>query len=95
MTVMGSTQQNPMMLTNTPALPRLNRSLGIGGPKNRLQMVQPIHRVYEKLREQPMMEMMALKPTTGPKLMQAIAQANAMVTQTARLGVSASGTGSR
>lgn len=40
--------------------------------------------VYEKVRAQVTSERMALKPTTGPKLMQATHEAKAIVVQTAR-----------
>lgn len=48
--------------------------------------------VYEKVRALLTSEMIALKPTTGPKLMHATQPASATVVQTARRGVSASGT---
>ena len=48
--------------------------------------------LYENVSAQVTSERIALKPTTGPKLMQATHAARPMVVQTARRGVSASGT---
>lgn len=73
-----------------PALPRLKRSRGSPLPKYRRQMVHAVVRLYEKVRAQMARETIALKPTTGPKLMQVMAEERAMVAQTARRGVSAS-----
>ena len=90
--VTGSTHANAMMLTANPHFPSEKRSFGIGGPVKRRQMTQKIVMVYENVRDTATSEMMALKPTTGPKLTQERAKARPTVVHTDRRGVSRSQT---
>lgn len=91
-TVTGATQHNAMILITPPHLPRLNRSRGIGLPKYRRQMTQAMVMVYEDVKDTMTKDIIALKPTTGPKLTHARTHVNPIVVQTALRGTSASWT---
>ena len=80
------------MLTRPPDQPKLKRSPGSGLPKNRRHAVHAIVRLYDEVNETTTRETIALKPTVGPKFMQTMQEDRATLAQTARRGVSASGT---
>lgn len=89
-TVNGAVQPKAMMLMMRPQRPSVKRSRGIGFPKNRLQISAARQMLYEKVMAMIVRETMALKPTTGPKLMSEMTQVKPMTTQTARRGTSKS-----
>ena len=81
-------QHSATKLTKRPQRPREKRSRGIGLPKKRRQISAAMQIVYEAVVAIMVSETMALKPTTGPKLMSERAQVKAIETQTARRGTS-------
>ena len=88
-TVSGAVHANATRLARRPqGRPSEKRSFGIGLPKQRRQINVAIQMVYEEVIAMIVSETMALKPTTGPKLMRDMVQVKAIDTETARRGTS-------
>ena len=89
-TVSGAVQASATKFTKRPHCPSENRSFGIGLPKKRRQISAAMQIVYENVMAMIVSDTIALKPTTGPKLMNDNAQVNTIDTQTALRGTSKS-----
>ena len=88
-TVSGAVHASAIILISSPqGRPRLKRSFGSGLPKQRRQINAAMQKLYENVIAIIVSETIALKPTTGPKLIRARMQVNIIDTQTARRGTS-------
>ena len=90
--VSGAVHAKATRLMGRPQRPREKRSLGMGLPNSRRQIKAAMQMVYEDVMAMIVSDTMALKPTTGPKLMREMTQVKAMETHTARRGTSKSWT---
>ena len=86
--VSGAVHAKATTLTNRPQRPSEKRSFGIDLPKQRRQINAAMQIVYEAVIAMIVSETMALNPTTGPKLIKAMMEVNAIDTQTALRGTS-------
>ena len=81
--MIGLIVHSAAMLTNTPHRPSEKRSFGSPPPFHLCQMTQEMVITYEHVSETETREMMALKPTLEPKLMQVMTKVAAMTVQSA------------
>ncbi len=89
----GAVHPNATRLISMPqGFPSEKRSFGSGLPKQRRQINAARQKLYENVIAIIVNETIAKKPATGPKLMRAMMQVNAIETQTARRGTSKSWT---
>lgn len=84
--------QRAAILTKTPALPKEKRAFGKPPPFALCHITQKIVMTYEQVNDTETKLMMALKPTSLPKLMHVMTPVAAMTVHSAACGTSASGT---
>ena len=65
------------MLTAIPYRPSDHRRAGSGSPRNRLYIKQPIVKIYDDIKDEIVMELIALRATVEPIL---ISETNATIT---------------
>ena len=88
-TVSGAVHPSATRLISIPqGRPSEKRSFGSGLPKQRRQINAAMQKLYENVIAIIVSETIALKPTTGPKLIRDMMQVNIIDTQTARRGTS-------
>ena len=90
--MIGLIVQSAAILTNPPARPREKRSRGKPPPLHLCHSTHAMVMTYEQVSETETRDMMALKPTADPKLMQVMTRVAAITVQRAVCGTSASGT---